>query len=140
MSVYLDASVLVSIAIGDQFRNRALGFVGNVGQTMLASDFAMAEVTSAIARLVRTGETLAQPARTGLADIREWAARVTERALIQSIDVAFADAALSRFNLTLRTADAIHIGAAQRLGATLVTFDRKQAESARKLRAAVIEP
>ena len=41
---------------------------------------------------------------------------------------------------TLRTPDAIHIAIAQRIRATLVTFDQRMSESARALGMAVATP
>jgi hypothetical protein len=42
-------------------------------------------------------------------------------------------AALRRLDLTLRTPDALNIAIAQRVGATLATFDAKMADAARAL-------
>jgi predicted nucleic acid-binding protein len=44
---------------------------------------------------------------------------------------------LRRLDLALRTPDAINIAMAQRLGATLVTFDKKMAAAARSIGTAV---
>ena len=44
-----------------------------------------------------------------------------------------------RLDLPLRTPDAIHIAVAQRLGATLVTFDRAHGAAARTLGVAVAD-
>lgn len=50
--------------------------------------------------------------------------------LIESIDIVAATAFVARFDLKLRLPDAIHIAVAQRIGATLVTSDLRQAEAA----------
>jgi predicted nucleic acid-binding protein len=55
-------------------------------------------------------------------------------------DVAAAQAYLRRLDLTLLTPDAIHIAIAGRISATLVTFDRAMAASARVLGVAVTTP
>jgi predicted nucleic acid-binding protein len=48
-------------------------------------------------------------------------------------DVAAGAAFLRRLEVNLRTPDAINIAIAQRVGATLVTFDTRMADSARAL-------
>jgi predicted nucleic acid-binding protein len=59
--------------------------------------------------------------------------RYADETVLRSEDVACSESALARFDLTLRAADALHIAAACRLGAMLVTFDRRQAASATSL-------
>jgi predicted nucleic acid-binding protein len=58
---------------------------------------------------------------------------------IASSDVAQAGDYLRRFDLALSAPDAIHIAAAQRLGARLVTFDRGMARAAQALGAEIAE-
>ena len=55
----------------------------------------------------------------------------------QPSDIASAEAYLRRLDLNLRTPDALNIAIAQRVGATLVTFDLRMAEAARTLGTAV---
>jgi uncharacterized protein len=62
-----------------------------------------------------------------------WTARAAKRAETKAADVLAAAAFLRRLDLTLRTADALNIAIAQRLGVALVTFDQKMAASARLL-------
>jgi predicted nucleic acid-binding protein len=51
-----------------------------------------------------------------------------------------ADQILRRLDVNLRTPDALHITIAQRLNATLLTFDRSMAAAARALGMAVVTP
>ena len=66
-------------------------------------------------------------------ELDAWAARATRREPTRTADVTAAEAFLRRLDLNLRTADALNIAIAQRVGATLVTFDEKMAASARRL-------
>jgi len=59
---------------------------------------------------------------------------------IIAADIARAATFLRRLDLILRTPDAIHIAIAERIGATLVTFDRQMAAAARALGMAVATP
>ena len=104
---------------------------------MIVSDFAAADLASAIARRVRTGELGADDARAVFATFDAWTARAAGRAETDAAAVAAAGAFLRRLDLTLRTPDALHIAIAQRVTAELLTFDRKMAASARALGTAV---
>lgn len=79
-------------------------------------------------------------ARTALSNLDTWVARSAARVEISPGDVAAATTFLRRLDLTLRTPDALHIAIAQRINATLVTFDRQMAASARALGMAVSTP
>ena len=52
---------------------------------------------------------------------------------VLSSDVTAAASFIRRLDLTLRMADAINIAMAQRIGATLATFDVKMRDSARAI-------
>ena len=86
------------------------------------------------------GEFTLHQAQITLSRFDTWLARTADRVEISPADIAVATAFLRRLDLPLRTPDAIHIAIAQRLGATLVTFDRHMAASARAIDAAVAEP
>ena len=131
--VYLDATVLVALLTNDPLTPRADAFMRNKTPVPIVSDFAAAEFASAIARRVRTGEITADEGRVVFSSLDAWTARAAKRAETKAADVLAAAAFLRRLDLTLRTADALNIAIAQRLGAALVTFDQKMAASARLL-------
>jgi predicted nucleic acid-binding protein len=133
VSVTLDASVLVALFTQDAFTIRARTYLAAQLPVLIVSDFAAAEFASALARLVRTGEIPREVARTVVSDFDAWRARGTDTALTAPSDIEGAAAFIRRFDLTLRTADAINIAIAQRMDATLATFDVKMAASARAL-------
>jgi predicted nucleic acid-binding protein len=72
--------------------------------------------------------------------IDAWFARAADFSEMTAADFALAGYFLRRLDLPLRTLDALHISIAQRLDATLVTFDRRMADSARALGMAVATP
>jgi predicted nucleic acid-binding protein len=131
--VYLDASVLVALLTDDPLTSRADAFMRTEKPVLVVSDFAAAEFASAIARRVRTGEITSDEARVGFSAFDAWTARATRREQTQAADVSAAEAFLRRLDLNLRTADALNIAIAQRVGAALLTFDEKMATSARLL-------
>jgi predicted nucleic acid-binding protein len=133
VSVYLDASVLVALLTDDPFTRRADAFLRENASVLIISDFAAAEFASVIARHVRTGDIMQNDARIVFSTFDAWAARTAQRLEIRADDIAGATAFLRRLDLTLRAPDAINIAIAQRVGATLVTFDDKMIASARAL-------
>ena len=140
MSLYLDTSVIVALLTLEPFTARADAFIANMREPLLVSDLASAEFASAISRRVRTREVSLDQARSDLSDFDVWVLRSTDLVEVDASDVATATAFLRRLDLPLVTADAIHIAAARRLAATLVTFDRQMAESAHALGAATVVP
>jgi uncharacterized protein len=137
---YLDANILVALLTSEALSDRADNFIRNNPESLIVSDFASAEFSSAIARRVRTGEATHEEARIILSGLDTWLVRSAERIQIAPVDVALADSFLRRLDLTLVTPDALHIAIAQRVGATLVTFDRRMAAGARALGTEVAIP
>jgi uncharacterized protein len=140
VSWYFDASVLVALLTVEPLSGRADDFLRQNPAPAIVSDLAAAEFASAITRRVRMREVTLDDARADLAGFDVWIARTAQRIEISPADVAVATAFLRRLDLPLRTPDAIHIAIAQRLGATLITFDRQMAASARALGCPVAEP
>jgi uncharacterized protein len=139
VSLYLDTSVLVALLTPDEFAGRSEQFRSDNENSLAVSDFAAAEFASVVSRRVRTRITSRENARSALADFDAWLTGVNLRPQIDPADVARADIYLRRLDLPLRTPDAIHIAIAQRLGATLVTFDRAMTSAARALDVTVAE-
>jgi predicted nucleic acid-binding protein len=140
VSLYLDASLLVALFVIDPLNARAEAFLSRHLAVAVVSDFAAAEFSSAIARRVRTHELTDENARLAFARFDLWSVRTASREGIISSDIEVADRILRRLELPLRTPDAIHVAVAQRLAATLATFDRQMAESARTLGIPVVTP
>lgn len=133
MSVYLDASVIVALFTENHFTSRADAFLEKAANTVVISDFAAAEFASVVARQVRTRDITAQTARDAFSSFDSWTSRAAQRVETGAIDIRAADAFLRRLDLTLRTADAVNIAIARRIGASIATFDEKMAKIARVL-------
>jgi predicted nucleic acid-binding protein len=137
VSVYLDASVLVALFTNDLLTARADTFLRTKPSVLIVSDFAAAEFSSVIARHVRTNDITKNDARIVFSNFDTWTASTTQRALINGADIIGAEVLLRRLDLALRTPDALNIAIAQRMAATLVTFDKKMAAAARIIGAVV---
>ena len=137
MSVYLDASILVSFFVTDSMSQRADALVRGVSAPLVVSDFATAEFASALGRRVRMGRIGRDDARGTLVDLDAWISRAANAVGVEAADIARAATFLRRLDMNLRTPDAIHIATAQRLDAELATFDERMADNARALGARV---
>jgi predicted nucleic acid-binding protein len=133
VNLYLDASVVVALLTKDVFTSRAESYIRANAPILVVSDFAAAEFASVVARRLRVQEITEPIARVVFAEFDAWVIRSTEPADTTTADVIAAAGALRRLDLPLRTADAVNIAIARRMGATLMTFDEKMAASAKAL-------
>lgn len=99
----------------------------------IISDFAAAEVASAISLKKRMGRVDDDRAHQALARFDAWRANVASPVDLTAADVRVADAFVRRMDLPLRAPDAIHLAIATRLGVELATFDTQMARSAEAL-------
>ena len=140
MTCYLDASFMLPILVKDPTSAVVDSFMSTAQEKPWVSDFAAAEVASALSRLVRIGRLQAADGTACLFDFDVWRGTMTLSAEIHAVDVRLADAYVRRFDLGLRTPDALHLAIARRLDATLVTLDRRLATAARELGVASEKP
>ena len=101
MSAYLDTSILLKTLIAEPMTEAVYDYLGADRQELLISDFAAAEVASALSRLVRMALLTEADASARLADF----------------DARLAYIYVRRFDLALRAPDALHLGIARRLDA-----------------------
>jgi len=133
IAAHLDTSILVALFIPEPFSERADAFVRDSSGGLMVGDLAVAEFSSAVARRVRMREFTLQQAAAVLSTHDEWPTRSARRVEIATADLALATAYIRRFDLSLRTPDALHLAIAHRLDAALFTFDRGLAAAARGL-------
>ncbi len=137
MPTYLDTSVVVSLLWYDSHTPTAEAIMAELaaqrGPAPFVSDHAGAEFAATVGRLVRMAAMTKQEATDLFALFDAWIAREVEWVLATPADLARATDWMRRLDLTLRAPDAIHLALAERLGATLVTFDAGMALAARRL-------
>ncbi len=138
MSIYLDASVIVSLFVNDAFQQRADAAFRSRPDSIVVSNFAAAEFASSIARRVRMQEMTASQARDAFADLDRWVVSDVQWVDASPFDITTATNYMRRLDLPLRAPDAIHIAMTLRLGAELATFDARMAECARALGAPLV--
>ena len=128
----MDASFLVPFLVEEPASDAVKAYLATRPDRLI-SDFAAAEVASALSRLVRTGLLTAGQGAARLADFDAWRAAVSSTADIHAADVRLAYAYVRRFDLALRVPDALHLAIVNRLQATLVTLDRRLERAAWEL-------
>lgn len=133
MIIYLDASVVAALITKDIFSDRAEAFLLAEAPAVILSDYAAAEFASVVARRARTRELTRREAHAAFSALDQWAPRATTRVATIAADIAVAAAFVRRLDLPLRTPDAVNIAIAQRMAATLATFDVRMATSATAL-------
>lgn len=133
MSLYLDASVLVSRFVLQPGTAAVDRFLDSAEAPLVVSSYAAGEVASALSRLVRMGELSEAQAGEALNDLDAWIAGRAAEVESEDSDVRLAAALVRRFDLALRMPDAIHLAACQRYGFALVTLDDRLARAADRL-------
>lgn len=130
MTVYLDASVLISIIANDSNSEKAGRWYQDLQATVVISDLADLEVCAVISRELRAKRFSRAVADRALADFD--ALRVTsERSTPDASDFALADRLVRDYATKLTAADALHLASAMNAGAVLATFDKRLAGAAR---------
>lgn len=129
--IYLDTSCIVPLFLPER---RSVDIENMlVGREFTVSDLARAEFSSAIALAVRSGRVSTEAARTVLTRCDEWADDHAWTVDTAREDFTVATSLIRRFDLGLRTPDALHIAIARRLGAALLTFDTRMHAAALSL-------
>jgi uncharacterized protein len=140
VSIYLDASVILSNLVEEPASPAVRQYLLVSGQQLLISDFAAAEVASGLSRLVRMQLLDRSDAIARLEDFDVWRAAISSQVDVHSSDVRLACAYVRRFELRLRAPDALNLAIARRLDVALVTLDGRMAAAARSIGIAVETP
>ena len=129
MTLYLDSSALVKLAVDEQESAALRGFIGPRPE-QVSSALTTVELLRAVAG---RGPEAVVAARDTLGNL----------ALLAITDDVLEDAATLSVEPFLRGLDAIHLATARQLGAELtavVTYDRRMVDAARALRIPVESP
>ena len=108
MSFYLDASAILPIFVYEPSSQIVQSFLSAADQPLIVNEFAAAEVASGLSRRARTGSLTPEEAKAGLAQFDVWRATLTVDLDLQASDFRLANVFVRRFDLGLRTPDALH--------------------------------
>jgi predicted nucleic acid-binding protein len=129
--IYLDASAIVPLFV-EEARSADVNQL-ILGQDLAASPLSFAEASSAISRRVRMKELRDTDGERLFQALDAWRDNAVGHIELTGEDFLAATPLIRRFDLGLRTPDALHIAIAQRMGAKLLTFDAKMAAAAAAL-------
>jgi uncharacterized protein len=124
LGIYLDTSFLIGLFVAtDAFAGRAKTFYTTAEDRFIVSDYATAEFASVISKLTRMSVVTRGEAARIFDDFDAWRARSADPEDVDGVDVRLATAIIRRLDLNIRAPDAINLAIAQRLGASIATFD-----------------
>lgn len=140
MSLYLDPSVIVPTLVQEKSTGAVLALLAATTDDLLVSEYAAAEVASALSRLVRTRDLADDAARSRLIRFDAWLEAAASIVEIENLDIRNAATLVRRFELKLRTPDALHLAVCLRTRARMVTGDGMLSAAAVAIGAEVIKP
>jgi len=129
LSVYLDASVVVSLFVDDMHTGRADRLIDEVGENAILSPLCMLEFLTTVMRSKRDGRTSSRQAKEPLEDC--WRHSATRAHNLGSTDFELAENLVRDEATKLAAADALHLACAINAKSALATFDLRLAEAAR---------
>lgn len=131
---------MISIVANEPTRRIVEAALARQDGVPVISDLCHSEASTAIMRLFRIGRIDEGLLGDMLFRLDDWALVTGDRRSIASTDIDSATALVRHHEFVLRTPDAIHIAAADRLGATLLTLDKGMARAAAALGVSCINP
>ena len=140
MALYLDANIVIATLVSEAKSTAVFAFLSRADEPLLLSEYTAAEVASGLSRMVRKRELPLGSARDALLEFDSWRPVATETIGIDELDIIQAGDLVRRFELKLRTPDALHLAICLRIDAKLVTHDAGLAEVARARGAVVVQP
>jgi uncharacterized protein len=140
MALYLDASALVALFAEEPATIPLSKLLEESEGAPIVTDFAVAETSAALARLVRIGARTREQVERAYKQLDTWAVQSTVREQVGAADVGRATEFVRQRGIVLRASDAIHLAAADRLGATVLTSDKGMSTAAERLEIACINP
>jgi hypothetical protein len=138
LTVYLDASVLVSMFVADANTPRAWR-LAELHPLGICSLWTIAEFSSALGIQVRMDRL--EPEERSRAEERldQWLGSSQERVAPVAEDFVAARRMLLDGKVGLRTPDALHLAICSRVGADLASFDKRMLQAAAEFRVTLIE-
>ncbi|HEY8063223.1 MAG TPA: type II toxin-antitoxin system VapC family toxin [Methylosinus sp.] len=140
MSFYLDANLLVALFVSDVHSAATDAWIDSNPGELFIGDFARIEFAAVLSRRFRVEPASETIMREALDDFDEWARRMTTPIDTLPRDMALADRLMRDFALKLSAPDALHLALCENRDYTLVTFDLRLAEAARRGGAKTIAP
>jgi predicted nucleic acid-binding protein len=134
--IFLDASLVIAYYLEESYSERVQELY-QAGEDLFLSELVEVEVFSVLSRLVRVGSMGIEAARqTGAQFDEHLAAGLYSLVHLQPDHYRWARDVIARFDLPLKSPDALHLAAAHVGGYRLITADRQLARNAEALNVA----
>ena len=133
MSFYLDTSVIMSLFLDEPRTSAVAALIADRARPIVVSEFGVGEFSAAISTTVRMDRLTDIDGIAILEDFDTWCADAVTFAAVTSADLKEAIAIVRRFDLKLLFPDALHVATCRRVGATLISADRRQCGAAARL-------
>ncbi len=140
MSIYLDASILVSIFVRDRHAPRIFEWLSELTAPLLVSSWAVTEFSSALGVRRRMGSMDYSERAASEKSMDNWLAGNIDRIECTAIDLRIARQILRDEAAPLKAPHALHLAMALRSGSILATTDRQLARAAEALGIATNAP
>lgn len=138
--LYLDTAVVLTLFVEETTSRSVEDWLAARRQPLAFSDWGLTECASALALKLRRGEMDVELAKRCFAAITAFVHESCEFIACAPHHQIEAQRLLSRFDLPLSAGDALHLAISQHAEATLVTYDKLLAASAKTLGAKVRDP
>ena len=130
---YFDASAVAAVILNERSSEGVVALIEDPDRDVVISEFCVAEVSSAISRLLRMRMQSLNRAELLLAALDRWVDVAADRTEVDAGDFSRATELVRAFNLKLRAPDALHLAITERLDARLITLDQTLAAAARAI-------
>jgi predicted nucleic acid-binding protein len=138
--LYLDTAVLLTLFVREPMSESVGKWIASRRQPLAFSDWGLTECASALGIRLRRGELDADSATRAFHAITAFANESCDLIACARHHQKEAQGLLTRFDLPLRSGDALHLVISQHAQATLVTYDRQLMIAAKTIGAKVREP
>ena len=138
--LYLDTAVVLSLFVRDPMSESIGKWIASRRQPLAFSDWGLTECASALGIRLRRGELDTDSAARAFHAIMAFANESCEVIACGGHHQKEAQRLLTRFDLSLRSGDALHLAICQHAQATLVTTDKQLLAAAKAVAAIVRDP
>lgn len=138
--LYLDTAVVLTLFVREPMSESVGKWIAARRQPLAFSDWGLTECASALGIKLRRGELDADFAARAFQAIASFANESCELIACAGHHQREAQGLLARFDLSLRSGDALHLAISQHVQATLVTCDKQFMAAAKAIGAKVRDP
>ena len=138
--LYLDTAVVLTLFVREPMSESIGKWIASRRQPLAFSDWGLTECASALGIRLRRGELDTDSAARAFRAVTTFASESCEVIACGGHHQKEAQRLLTRFDLSLRSGDALHLAISQHAQATLVTCDRQLVAAAKAIGAKVRDP